>query len=88
MAKEGSAQKFNKAHNNECVFGVTYLFSVEVAVLVTVGYWDGEEIVVCAGIGCQSVQRSLQLSAAWSLWESFRFDVYSHPQSPGRAVNV
>ena len=58
MAKKWSAQQFNKVHD-ECVHEITDLFNMEISILVTVGYGDCEEIVVCAGIRCQSVQCSL-----------------------------
>ena len=45
----------------------TNLLGMEVSVLVTVGYGDAVEILVSASVRHQSVQRSLQLSTAWSL---------------------
>lgn len=50
-----------------CVLHVTDLFGVEISILVTV--WNGncEEIIMGAGIGCQSVQCSLELSTTWRL---------------------
>lgn len=50
----------------QTVAGRVALFGVEVSVLVAVGDGDGEEVVVGASVGSQSVQRPLQLSATRS----------------------
>lgn len=45
----------------------TDLFRVEISIFVTVGYGDREEVIVCASIRCQSVQRSLELGTTRGL---------------------
>lgn len=57
----------NSINGNKCIIDVTHLFSMEVSILVTVGYGDGEEIIMCTAVGRQPVQCSLELSTTWSL---------------------